>query len=496
MKNKFFKENSEQEVTSSPNENTFEEQLNKLMKIKRIILFGVLFFLASACFVCAFGNENEGVGLVIFFLSITFLIFLAVGYIITLVKTILAKKKMLPDYTISAFNMVQMFALPSLTAIYCLATIIAQGSFSHEFELVQLFSVTGFAILLFDLLVINWKEVLKNTLVCFTVLVFISLFILTSVVRVPILKSLTITSLLIVAASILFYKNPRKSKKQIFSKKHFKMYLSVATAAFVFFGSLSTISQIVTAKRIENYRTKLIESFADKIFISDTTDSFTRGYIFDEKGSYRSIYETGDISDYSYDIDVRVNWFGFGSLSYFCDVITYDENGNAVAFTDKEYDGAETVYKLSDSIPCFKHEFGEYVTLKEAQSCQAPGSKKRNCVNCGYEEISTVNGSHTYVNKRCTECGAEKQPEKSYKVKANTWYTYQDILHFQNIELELASSVGQGKGMWVAYYFVCQHCHSIDETLRTNVPEFNYPISRLFTCEVCGDFTTVKIELD
>ena len=71
MKNKFFKEKSEQEVTSSPNENTFEEQLNKLMKIKRIILFGVLFFLASACFVCAFGNENEGVGLVIFFLSIT-----------------------------------------------------------------------------------------------------------------------------------------------------------------------------------------------------------------------------------------------------------------------------------------------------------------------------------------------------------------------------------------------------------------------------------------
>lgn len=286
-----------------------------------------------------------------------------------------------------------------------------------------------------------------------------------------------------------FYK---KAKELVaFAKKHSKMCLSVATAAFVFF----TISQIVAAKRIENYRTKLIESFADKIFISDTTDSFIRGYIFDEKGSYRCIYETGDIGDYSYDINVRVNWFGFGSLSCFCDVITYDENGNAVAFTDKEYDGAETVYKLSDSIPCLKHEFGEYVTLKEAQSCQAPGSKKRSCVKCGYEEISTVNGSHTYVNGYCSVCG-QKEHVITSDVQADVWYksTEVDALKVKNCSIK--QTWPTSTTVPVKYASVCKHCHVESSNIQYTIVEFGVPIKKNYICPRCNKTTVVELTLN
>lgn len=141
-----------------------------------------------------------------------------------------------------------------------------------------------------------------------------------------------------------------------------------------------------------------------------------------------------------------------------------------------------------------EHEYGE-LKLTEKATCSQKGKETKTCNKCGYVWVNEIDKlPHEYVNKICSVCGEKKIAEKS-DIEANTWYTYQDVLHFQNIKLYSAFSVSNGKGMMVSYYFVCQHCHSVDDAMKMNVPEFNYPISKMFTCDECGKFTTVKIEL-
>ena len=141
------------------------------------------------------------------------------------------------------------------------------------------------------------------------------------------------------------------------------------------------------------------------------------------------------------------------------------------------------------------HEFGTAKVLKKP-TCSSNGEEKQICKICGYEEITkTEKLDHDYENKVCSVCGAKKEAVKS-DLKANSWYTYQDVLHFQNIKLQNAFSVSNGKGMMVSYWFVCQYCHTVDDALQMSVPEFNYDISKIFTCDECGKMTTVKLVLE
>lgn len=150
--------------------------------------------------------------------------------------------------------------------------------------------------------------------------------------------------------------------------------------------------------------------------------------------------------------------------------------------------------QMRASFLCANHEFSQWKVIK-APGCTTNGQQQHICEKCGYSESESIESlGHNYKNKICTICGEKKQPEIS-NIEANTWYTYQDVLHFQNIKLQNAFSVSQGKGMMVSYYFVCQHCHAVDETLQQNIPEFNYKINKMFTCKECENFTTVRIEL-
>lgn len=142
-----------------------------------------------------------------------------------------------------------------------------------------------------------------------------------------------------------------------------------------------------------------------------------------------------------------------------------------------------------------KHKFGNVQLIKKA-TCSSNGEEKRVCSICKYEQVNEIEKlEHNYVNKICSECGTKKPVEKS-DIKANTWYTYDDVLHFQNIKITNAFSVSDGKGMMVSYYFVCQHCHAVDSELLMSVPEFNYAIEKIYTCDECDKTTTIRIELE
>ena len=142
-----------------------------------------------------------------------------------------------------------------------------------------------------------------------------------------------------------------------------------------------------------------------------------------------------------------------------------------------------------------EHKFGPAKVTKNS-TCSSNGEEKQVCQTCGYEQINKIKKlEHNYVNKVCSVCGTKKTAEKS-DIKANTWYTNGNGLRCQNVQLVDTTVLNNKKGMLVSYYFVCQHCHTIDDSLLSSVPEFNYDIEKIYTCEECGKNTTVRLELD
>ena len=137
------------------------------------------------------------------------------------------------------------------------------------------------------------------------------------------------------------------------------------------------------------------------------------------------------------------------------------------------------------------HTFQEKVIAKA--TCTSEGEVVKTCTACGYEETQTFDSlGHVYKDKVCTRCGEEKPREKS-DIKANTWYTYGGVLAFKNCEVISAGPMGNG--MAVHYYPVCSSCHVAAEMSALAGPEPNYPISKIYTCRNCGEWTTVEMKV-
>lgn len=483
----------EREIIVSQVQKPWKERFEKLLKIKKILLIAVLALSALPFLMTDLKAENDGVGSVVFILSIVLLIPAGIGFIITLIQTIWIRKKLGTDSVVSAPNTAEIILLPGFAVAYGLAALIAEGmySFLYGSVMLEVYFIIGFAISLLDLLVDDWKGVLKTKMVQISLLAFLPQLVLSAFMGISILPVLSVSALLVAAVSVLLYKKPNKFTSCLFTKKQFKACFSMVTAVFVLFCALSIISPVVTAKRSDDYRTKLTEVLKEKIFITDKTDKFVRGYVFDAEGHYRPVYEDGDQGSPS-NITVQIDWFGFGAAhtnSFAFDAVTYDEQGNAIALVENHYDGSQTVYKLSDSIPCFKHKFGEYVTLEDAKSCQEPGTRKRTCEKCGYEEISTVTAPHVYVNGKCKVCG-EKEPVEYSDIEADTWYEYKPIpqLKFQNCEVSLVTPQGGGARLMLTYYPVCSHCHARGEYQLTAVSGEK---TDFYYCPECDGHTAV-----
>lgn len=190
----------------------------------------------------------------------------------------------------------------------------------------------------------------------------------------------------------------------------------------------------------------------------------------------------GDASSWKKMIDVYLTESG--------EVQVYTEDKGRHEWRETD---AQEVFELRRKYTC-EHAFGEYVTT-QAATCSTSGKAVSTCSKCGYiDEKSTEKLEHNYKNKTCTECGAEKQAEKS-DLEPNTWYVYQDVLLVQNCLITHAYSVGQGKGMNVQYYAVCQHCHAIAELPKLAGPEVGYPVEKIYTCEYCFGKTMIRFKI-
>ena len=251
-----------------------------------------------------------------------------------------------------------------------------------------------------------------------------------------------------------------------------------------------------TSAQIQNYLDGKLYIVGDQNDSYMTLYAFREGTMAFELWHFDSVTTEGDITAFAkYKIDPSsigdaVILFGAGNRL----VVSIDSSGSVQPASSSWSEATpEEIVALKTKYMC-EHVFGPSVRITAA-TCTQEGTAKQTCNKCGTEQIvSTDLLPHNYVNKICSSCGQKKPAEKS-AIAPNTWYTYQGVLHFQNIKLQNAFSVSQGKGMLVSYYFVCQHCHGVDETLRQNVPEFNYSINKMFTCEECEELTVVKIEL-
>ncbi len=289
-----------------------------------------------------------------------------------------------------------------------------------------------------------------------------------------------------------------------FIKKH-KLIFAIALAAIV---ALSAVALVVTGMK-EN---KVREFLEGKIFIK-YTDSWTYVYAFDNGlCAEETWYSNGDISGdiTSYDeyrvvaslfsdtiwIEVKRHygsWYGWGrrvavSLEPSGEVVTYKHTSGTPDWheiTLEEVNAQRTYYTCD-------HEFRETV-IREA-TCSKVGETKRTCVNCGSEEIITTSKEHEYSYGVCIECGSEK-PRESADIEADAWYVYNplDVLKIQNCVVVNATKIGDA--ISVAYYPVCSKCHVMDEWMQVHSPELDYPISKMYECDACGNITVVRLEI-
>ena len=294
-----------------------------------------------------------------------------------------------------------------------------------------------------------------------------------------------------------------------FLKSHKRLTIAVVAvlAVIAICITVVTVLHSARAKKIEqaqvgmcyimNY--KLVDHYTEiwyfqeagysQLFISYTDE--TRQNIDYMSGSLKEIY-----GDYS----IKISLFGQHYWN-FSKIKVNDEmkitNYGEWVVTPISLDEARAIEAESNAqyaLTKCEHNFGAAQVIKKS-TCSTNGEEKQVCTICGYEQIEKIKKlEHNYVNKVCSVCGTKKTAEKS-DIKANTWYTNGEGVRCQNIQLVDVTPLNNKKGMQVAYYFVCQHCHAIDDSLLCSVPEFNYDIEKIYTCEECGKTTIVKIEL-
>lgn len=292
--------------------------------------------------------------------------------------------------------------------------------------------------------------------------------------------------------------------------KNHKTVILVVIAVLLAFIIVTSVYSLVVSSKVKS-------QIENKVFIYEDCKlfAFKNGYIAQEAWYPDGIYNNGNIihcvgnvttfdhkyrivaSIFSNKIEIQAKyphgWIKVQSvyLDNNDEVRLYSYTNNAVPnWKETTIDEIESLR----SVALCAHELNEPVITKQA-TCSDPGEKTQSCKKCTYKEVQPYYVNHNFIDKLCTVCGYEKAAEKS-DIEPNTWYTYSDVLYFQNIKLVNAFPVSNGKGMMVSYYFVCQHCHTVDDSMQASVPENNYDIEKVYTCDECSKYTTVKIKID
>lgn len=250
---------------------------------------------------------------------------------------------------------------------------------------------------------------------------------------------------------------------------------------------------------------KVWEQMDGKLY-SELGDSWIRCYSFkDEQFAYENFsddYQYGDITSYA-DCKLKIPLLGntieiWLDGSHCLDLIL-DKSGE-ITFTSYYQENLlqttlEEIAQAKKEIRCGTHDYEEIVVTQP--TCSKDGETKKICKNCGKEEKFTTTAAHRYTNNVCEKCGQQKPREKT-SLKGNTWYTHTEIsnLKVQNMIVSQAVVRANGRGVFVSGYYFCAHCNSIDDLSHTRVPEFNYDITEMYSCDICNKVTTVRLHIE
>ncbi len=290
-------------------------------------------------------------------------------------------------------------------------------------------------------------------------------------------------------------------------KKYKKLFICIGIVALIFLAVIVIVSQIHAEKAMDLTKAQIGKCYME------TQDEYTTIHYFTSDGAARFFvhYEdgkvgfvTGSVDEVTDQYHFKISLWGTPYLIYTNSVTPaiFDENGDIIKYgfpwqrisLEEAREFEQKCYEEYALKNC-THTFGNAQITVEA-TCSQNGKSKQTCSVCGYEKITeTQKREHNYVNKVCTVCGEKKKAEIS-NIKANTWYTYDSVLHVQNCLVKNAVSVNQGKKMSVQYFAVCQYCHAIEESSKLAGPEVNYEVKKVHYCSECGEQTLVKLKIE
>lgn len=298
------------------------------------------------------------------------------------------------------------------------------------------------------------------------------------------------------------------------------IYLSFIVALTIFITTVCILNNIKSNKIEKFLNGKIYTSYSYYYSFGDSTYShyaFEDGKMseeywnIDSKKANDENYSDGNITDYQYKYRIKASIFSEEA------VIEYKNENNAwISVENIKVTSSGKIKEVDEDIDKHRykfyettldeieierkenfceHEWEQKKVLKEA-SCSEAGEAVEVCLKCALEETKTITVEHNYSGRVCTVCGEEKPKRKSYTVEADTWYTYTplDILKVQNCEVY--SAYGAGSAVAVSYYPICKNCHIISDIIKINAPEINYPISKLYHCDECGQSTIVQLIID
>lgn len=292
------------------------------------------------------------------------------------------------------------------------------------------------------------------------------------------------------------------SKISTFIKNHKKLIIICAiTIITIVLGYFLTVS--INNAVITNRAQKFLD---EKIFLCEN-GIWTSAYKFDGNKMFKESWCSSDQSQYGsindghkYKVTNTIGsneiqfWYKDDNKWWYGPKAVVQKNG-ILEFTDTgewyqaNLEEIDTIRKVS----LCKHEYGRETITVEA-TCSASGEKVHTCKICDFTEtLPILQKEHNYKNKICTECGKEKQPQKDYSVQPDTWYVYNNVLHYQNCRITTAD--GSSSYMFAQYYAVCQNCHCICDMFAFAEMTVNNPVNRIYTCDYCGGKTLIKFKI-
>lgn len=293
-----------------------------------------------------------------------------------------------------------------------------------------------------------------------------------------------------------------KKEQQSFVKKHKKVIGIISTMIALI---LIYILTCVIHSAVQNHR---VRTYLDGKAFINRNGIWTSAYIFEGKTVRSESWCSSDQSVWG-DIQANGNLYRVESSlwdkqlifwekkdgNWSCGITATLQKDGVVVFDGGEWSETtiEEIEKTRNELTC-SHEYGQETVIREA-TCTKSGEMLQICSKCGFSTTTYVGmKEHSYVNKVCTICGGKEKVPTS-KIEPNTWYVYDDVLKYQNCELQSAIVVNGGRSMSVMYYAVCQYCHAIDSSLEMAGPGVNYPVDEIHTCDECERQTVVKFEI-